>query len=199
MKGSDPGVEFICENPERFVIGPDLQKVVNTKGETVQEYRKSPFAQFERGNAPDYAYQKAVEYGLKFATKPTYEGGGEFPSQQWLSYYDSEADQIRAGWTDEEREAIERHLLNTQGVYLADRPKVAPPWPAYDRLTVQGRRTIDLVVEKIREKVIEDGYSPGDIVAYERENLNRAAVVEAMLALEERPVEEEEADPLIAA
>ena len=192
-------MEFICENPERFVIGPDTQKVVNTKGEVIQPYRKAPFAQFVRGAAPDYAFDFARKAGFKFATKPTFEGGGEFPSERWLSYFDSEAAQHQWNWTDDERRAIEQHLLTCQGVVLVERPRVAAPWPAYDKLVVQGRRTIDLIVEKIREKVVEDGYDPGAIIAYERENLNRAAVIHAMEALREQPDAPAEVEELVEA
>jgi hypothetical protein len=47
---------------------------------------------------------------------------------------------------------------------------VPPPWPAYDKL--DGR-----AVAKLREKVLEDGYDPHAVLAYERATKNRSSFV----------------------
>ena len=60
-----------------------------------------------------------------------------------------------------------------------------------------GRRTDEKVVEQILAGIDTTGVDPAAVVAYERENLNRAEVIAAVEALQAGPVEDEE--PLIAA
>ncbi len=59
-------------------------------------------------------------------------------------------------------------------------PEIPAPWPNYPRLTAQGRRTADMVVEQIREKIVDLGIDPEQVAAYERTHLNRPEVT-AML------------------
>jgi hypothetical protein len=74
-------------------------------------------------------------------------------------------------------------------ILAAEPVTLAPPWPAYDKLVVQGRRTIDLVVEKIAATVSENGYDPALVAEYERQNLNRREVLEALEPVEADAVE----------
>ena len=83
------------------------------------------------------------------------------------------------------RARVEKALLNNpdfgRDYVLADEPvKLPPPWPAYDKLVAQGRRTLEMVVEKIKAQVDEAGYDPVAVIAYERENLNRPEVIAAL-------------------
>jgi hypothetical protein len=148
------------------------------------------FAQFERGNAPIWARKQAAEL-YTFDRMPQ----GTTP-ERWLSYYNSADDQILMGWTDEERAAIEEALLEVHSAVLVERPKAVAPWPTYDKLTVAGRRTIELVVEKIVATVSDLGLNADHVADYERENLNRAEVLTGLAGLTER---EPEPEPLIAA
>lgn len=192
-------MEAIAENPYRFEVRPEVPAVYDTKGRVVAPAQRRVFIQFERGNAPAYTH-KAGLAAFEFATKPTYEGGSEFPSELWLCYYNTEASQQIHDWTDEERAAIESHLPSCSDILIVERPKLAAPWPAYDKLVAGGRGvTSEAVAEKIARKVAEDGYDVGAVAAYERENRNRPDVIAALEALLIEEPAEAEPDPLVAA
>jgi hypothetical protein len=94
---------------------------------------------------------------------------------------------------EEYRERVEARLLETQGPedhILAVKPVVAPPWPTYDKLTVQGKRTAEMVAQKIAATVTEQGYDPELVASYERGNLNRPEVLAALSALSAEEAEE---------
>jgi len=109
---------------------------------------------------------------------------GPVPWHSVCSIWDSKEAQKVYGWTDEEREKFEQKLKSHPrfGLRFIEvvAEKIPAPWPAYDKLTAQGRRTIEMVAETIATKVREDGYTPADVIAYERENLNRQQVIEAI-------------------
>jgi hypothetical protein len=147
------------------------------------------FAEFRRGGVPDWALPIA-ESTFKMNGKSP-----EIPARMFLCTYDSELDQKERNWTDAERADIEAKLRETGGVVEISPPKVEAPWPAYDKLTVHGRRTLEHVVEKIVTKVQEDEYDPAEVARYERENLKRPEVIAALEAL----VEKEPEDTLVAA
>lgn len=106
-----------------------------------------------------------------------------------VAYFDTVEEQRSNGWTDEFREEIERKLLTHKfyGIDFihVDAPELTPPWPKYDDLVAHGRRTPQMVAEKIAEKVREDGYDAEAVVAYERAKLNRHEVIDAILGVEE--------------
>ncbi len=185
-------MEFIAEDRIRVKVRSEQLALHDTRGRQVEPSKRRVFAQFERGNAPIWAREQAARL-YSFDRMPQ----GTTP-ERWLSYYNSADDQILYGWTDEERAAIEQALLEVHSAVLVERPKVAAPWPAYDKLTVTGRRTIEHVVEKIVAAVTDLGLEPKAVVDYERENLNRPEVLAAMEALAEGE-KEEEPEPLIAA
>ena len=77
-----------------------------------------------------------------------------------------------------------------------DQPAVVAPWPAYPKLVAGGRgNTSASVVEKIIEKVQEDGYDAAEVIAYELQNLARPDVIAALEAL----VPTDAVEPVIAA
>jgi hypothetical protein len=147
------------------------------------------FAQFGgAGNCPDFAREAAK--GM-----PTFWHGIGQDQDPYMriSYFDTVQWQQETGASDADREFLEGRLITieTGDHMLVEMPTLAPPWPAYDKLTVQGRRTIDLVAEKIAGKISEDGYSPDDVAAYESANLNRPEVLAAIAAL----TSEDDAEP----
>lgn len=193
-------MEAIAENPYRFEVRPEVPAVYDTKGRVVSPAQRRVFIQFGRGSAPNYAHKLGVD-SFEFATKPTYEGGSVFPSELWLCYYDSEAAQQIHGWTDDERAEIEAHLPTCPDVLIVERPKLKPPWPAYDKITAGAGRgmTQEAAAEKIVRKHVEDGYDPGYTLTYERDNRNRPEVIAALeTLLAEGPVAPEP-EPLVAA
>jgi hypothetical protein len=86
------------------------------------------------------------------------------------------------------RRDVEQALLNAPdfgaSYWHFEKPIVEAPWPAYDRLVAGGRgRTTEMVAEKIAETVVEIGADPAKVADYERSNLNRQAVIDAIEAL----------------
>ena len=94
------------------------------------------------------------------------------------------------------RAQVEQALLESpdlgKAFFLYERFSPAPPWPAYDKLVAQGRRTIELVADKITLMTLDMGVDPETVLAYEREHLNRPLVVEALKGLSSTEVDEEE-------
>ena len=180
-------MEFISEDRIRVKIRSEIPAVYDTKGNMVSPMKRRVFAQFERGAAPLWARQQAAEI-YTYERMPV----GTTP-ERFLSYYNSDEDPY--GWNDEEREAIDQKLLVTHSVVLVERPKSLAPWPTYDKLTVTGRRTIELVVEKICSTVADLGLNADHVAAYERENLNRPEVIAGLAKLQEG----ETPEPLVAA
>jgi len=87
-------------------------------------------------------------------------------------------------------ELLISHDQHGRDFLLVEQPKVGKPWPRYDELRAAGRRTVEMVAESIVAKVREDGYSPDDVLAYERQNLNRQEVLEALEELVRVPEED---------
>lgn len=186
--------EFIAEDPVHVVVSSEQPPIYDVKGRMVQPKTRKVWAKFQRGIAPQYAIDVALKsFGFRKIHQVSI-GGGEFPRERWFGYYNSREAQREHGWTDDEHEMIVERLRSAG--YLEVEPvKMAPPWPSYDKLVAQGRRTPEMVVEKILAKIEEDGYDPAVVAAYERQSLNRPEVV---AALESPVVEDEEADTLVA-
>jgi uncharacterized protein YciI len=94
------------------------------------------------------------------------------------------------------RAEVEQALLSNldfgKAYWLYEQRAAAAPWPAYDKLVVQGRRTVENVAEKIALMTLDMGLDPEDVLAYEREHLNRPQVVETLEGLSSTEAEEEE-------
>lgn len=119
---------------------------------------------------------------------------GPVPWHSVCSLWDSKEAQRVYGWTDEQREEFEQKLLKhpRYGIrFIAvERQKAPLPWATYGKLTVQGRRTIEHVVEQIVDIVQKTGVDPQTVIRFEQENLNRPEVVAAMTDLQP-PVEDD--------
>lgn len=87
------------------------------------------------------------------------------------------------------RAEVERRLLENQGPenhILVEAVRLPEPWTGYDRLVAQGRRTNEIIAEKISTRVEDDSYTPEEIasvIEYEKANANRTEVVAALEAL----------------
>lgn len=64
-------------------------------------------------------------------------------------------------------------------------PKAERPWPTYDKVTAQGRRTIEMVAQHVLATVREIGVDPEQVIAYERDfpRKESEAVIDAMQSL----------------
>lgn len=108
-----------------------------------------------------------------------------------FSYYDTDEQALFGKWSPEMKAEIEANLDAQQNsdYFRCDKPKRPAPWPSYDKLVKQGKRTVELVAEKIAEQVTESGFDPDKVIAYEIENLNRPEVIYALnkLLVEKEP------------
>lgn len=186
--------QWISEDPIHVVVRNEEPALHDTQGRLVKPAQRRVYAKFNRGTAPGWASEIGVK-SFEFRRMP--ERG--IAKEQWLAYYDVREDAQRMGWTEEEQEAIISRLEEVvHAVLPVEPPRLSAPWPAYDKLVPQGKRTIDMVAAKIVEKVEEDGYNPVDVLEYEKQNLNRVEVVVALEALI-APVAEGETEVSVAA
>lgn len=150
------------------------ERVVHQKGEVAK------FLWAGRGLEP-WALDQAVEQ-FQF----TGLGHNEDPLKR-LSFYDTDAQAALQGWDDEYHEKVIDTLRKKQNdAYMeAVRPKIAPPWPNYDK--VQNAKAVANMVSEL-------GVEIGHALMYERENANRPEVIEALEALTAEPEVEAEVE-----
>jgi hypothetical protein len=91
-----------------------------------------------------------------------------------ISAFDSLKAQAQEGWTDEEREWVEKALLreaelDPQSLVAIEAKRATPPWPTYDAFTG--------TPAALCKKIEEDGYEFLAVLNYERENQNRPEVI----------------------
>jgi hypothetical protein len=183
--------QWISADALHVVVRSEAPAVYDTKGRMVEKKKRRVSAKFERMMAPQWVRELEEAKSLKMDSRPE-----NMQRENWLCFYSLSGDAQRHGWSAEEQEAITERLNRTEGAVRVERPKLAAPWPSYDKLTVHGRRTVDIVAAKIAETVKELELDPVYVVAYEEQNENREAVVAAVRATVPAG---EEAEPLIAA
>lgn len=173
-------MQFIAEDPIHVVCKIASDPLYDTGGRMIRQGGRGLYAKFQRGTAPDFA--RAI--GVKtFAFKKMPEGGVE--PEQWLAFYDSVEAAAQLGWDADERKAIEAKLLQIDGVIVVEKPRTPAPWPNYDAIVAsKGGLTSQQVVDKIVAKVVEDGYDPAVVIAYELERERpRKTVIAGLEAL----------------
>ncbi len=107
-----------------------------------------------------------------------------------FSLFDSEWITDPEDRADAEKALLENSDFNDWYVKV-DALEVDPPWPNYNKIRAKKGMTI---AETIADRCVEDGYNVAHVLSYEKAHANRAAVVEALEALQRREVEEAEAD-----
>jgi hypothetical protein len=181
---------FMSERLPDVTVRAEKELFSLKTGEHIGTQRRV-FAQFRKGGIPEWAMDIALKR-FAMAGKPS-----DIDPASWLATYDSVTDQIQRGWTDEEHELIVQKLREKGNVVEITPAKTAAPWPLYPKIVVHGRRKIENVVEQILAGIETTGVEPEAVLAFERQNLNRGEVLEAVTAL--AAGDEEEAEPLIAA
>lgn len=88
-------------------------------------------------------------------------------------------------WVPEQhRDHVEKFLLTFEdrdrNYFLSETPPAVRPWPAYDEVVTAQGKTTRWVVDTIVTTVGQTGVDPAQVLAYERENLNRPEVVDAL-------------------
>ena len=125
------------------------------------------------GGAPDWAkdaVQKLPGWGNGL-------GLNEDPFSR-VGVLDTDEEAKRQNWTPEEKEFVEQALEKapSNGIeyVICAPPKTAKPWDKYDEFVGED------AVEKILYTVDLIGADPKSVLRYEKENLNRQDVIEAL-------------------
>jgi hypothetical protein len=180
-------MRFLSPNPKYKFTGRKEEYELLASGQFRQTRR--PFiCEFEQ-DTTNWEQEFARE-NFKFRGVPHDESGVRDidPVPFRLSSFDTETIE-----DPELRKEVEERLLawqNPNDHLLCERPELAPPWPAYSRLVAQGRRTDEMVAEKIAEKVKEDGYDASEVLEYEETHLNRQSVISKLRELQRQEPEE---------
>lgn len=178
-------MRFVAESAgyRLVAIGTDYEVLasgrgrINAPGYTVE---------FKQGELTDYE-RKVARERLSFRGVPTEVDGTPIdPTLTRASAFDTE-------WVPERiRPQVESALLSNpdfnRAYILVEKVKAAKPWPKYDETRGGGRGVSTAQV--IAERVSELGLNAEEVIQYERENKNRADVIEALEALG-APAEEE--------
>lgn len=133
---------------------------------------KAMDARFQQGGLSPWEIEEALEHWGD--NLPGLADGED--RRQRFSVFDTEWAQLEYGWTDDDREFAEQHLLTLPGrignEYIKIEDHKAPaPWPSYKQFN-----SPEAVVRFMRE----GGIDPELVLRYERENANRDDVLEAV-------------------
>ena len=186
-------MQFLNGDPTLVSLRSEIPALYDQGGrKMIAPKQRRLFAKFERG-IPAWAIPIA-ESTFDFATMPP-----ERSVAQWCGFYDSEADQIQRGWTNDERSVIELALVERN--YLAvEKPRSEIPYPSYlKQRKIHGKRTVEHVLTDIRATLDMTGESAGKVIAYESDHTDEhsQAIIDALSA-SAAPVTESEED-LVAA
>lgn len=193
-------MRFICAGANRqwILIHQELEALADNTYRVIPserartEFPSGYIAQFRRNDYTDYEKQVAYDRlggALNRGSRLGDDMVTPVSNDDRIGTFDTnliEDPKLRA----KVEEMMLAHPDHGRDFILVEQPKIPRPWPRYDELRVQGRRTVEMVVETIVAKVKEDGYSPEDVLAYERQNLNRPEVVEALEELARVPDED---------
>lgn len=109
-----------------------------------------------------------------------------------IGVYDTDSAAVDHGWTEEDKEEVERVLIMIADRYahllVAPRSPVPPPWPRYDNY--RGTTT------KLMQKLVSEGHDLTRTLLYERMNQNRQPIVEAIESLLDDPDAQRELEPV---
>ena len=150
------------------------EPITDTTGTFVGK-RKRLVAQFARGGAPAWVIEEAQKR-FDFRGRAHDE-----PIQMMIGVFDSAETASRYKWTEDEHDAVVRHLRDTVNPYwfVAEQPRLEAPWPTYDSLVIQGQRTWEKVAAKNIETAEATGIALEQVLAYERQNRNDTRIVQA--------------------
>lgn len=143
---------------------------------------------FEHGQLSEHELAQGLEKLGPFTGLPILEDDQVAVSpRKLIRVYDTDVWAISEQWDADTKTFVEesllKHPLYGQQFIAIETPRVAAPWPAYDKLVAKDARSLGPIVKKILAKIEEDEYEPALVLAYERENLNRPKIVEALEAV----------------
>ena len=113
-------------------------------------------------------------------------GRDEDPYTTRIGWWDSFAAQADYDWSDEDREFVERRILEVgdPNVMVVEEVALDAPYAKYDaHRKVQGKRTIEHVIADITQTFEVAGFDVEAAVAYEKQNGNDQRVIDALYGL----------------
>ena len=159
-------------------------------GDIIPRY-KNPETGVEEGSLPPIRVCFAVHRG-EFEYEDPETGKREIGADISGGYFDTQVAQEQEGWSDAEREMVDRRLLELTRTWpeavqvVEDAPVVfAAPWPTYDTLTNY------LEIAKIAETI----GALHETLGYEKQNKNREGVVAEL----EKRIKDQKADEELVA
>lgn len=161
---------------KKTVIKAEQALIQGPQGPMMQVMREPVIAIFQKAGVTPWERQFAAQhFGFVGLAE------GEDPLGR-ISSYDTDEEAIRHGWSPEQKIAVEELLDRQQSAdyFRVEKPRTPAPWPNYDEIVPQGRRTIELVAAQIAETVQTLGIDPEAVIVYELENKARPEVLEAL-------------------
>lgn len=173
---------------EVAVLPPEIKLVQGVRGPEETTVRDKVSANFEPGGLTEYEVRHVEEWmpemrrGMPSQEASIVMSGGQAVATEGVhnvlyrvGRYDTDERAALYGWDAETKAAVEANLRKKDGYGVDFIESVPPaqqaPWPNYNRFSS---------VEKILERVVEDGYDPNHVLAFEQENKNRQEIVAAL-------------------
>lgn len=159
---------------KKTVIKGEQTLIQGPAGPQVSVLRDAEIAMFEQGNVTPWEVERAVEvWGNSFRGV----ADGEEPVKR-ISAYDTDLAAERGAWSKETKAQVEKLLDAQQGQdYMrVDLPRHSVPWPTYDEIDS---------AEQIALITAASGHNVDEVLAYERENMNRPEVIAELEAVKE--------------
>lgn len=180
-----------CSPRLRIDIRPE-QTNFTPKGDRLPDSPALFIQFFPGGSVPAHIKEKAEQLpGLRQGI-----GRDEDPYITRIGWWDSFAAQKDLDWSDADREYVEQRILKVgdPNILLVEDERVLAPYANYDKhRKTQGQRKLEHVLADIATVYETAGFDVGQAVAYEKQNLNDAKVIDALFGLEapvDEPVEE---------
>jgi len=175
------GHQFIALHDEWEVMGDNMTRI-KKQGYTVR---------FKQGDVTDFEKDLGRKK-LTFRGIPWNLDGSPFDPTNRIASFDTASIEDKELRARVEKAMLENPECGRSDCYiLVEKPKLEAPWPDYGNLVPKGKRTIEMVADKIANTVANTGIDPDSVILYERENENRPEVIEALEGLSD-PVDDEE-------
>lgn len=138
------------------------EKVYTPKGD-LAAVKPRIVVQFQRGGVPAWAEQTVLE-------RLEWRGQDDsFERSTRTGVFDSVEAQRINGWTDDDRVAVEAFLdshMPGNNFIRVEPPRLEAPWPSITNLTVHGRRTAEVVADKMLDTAREIGFDLNQLALY---------------------------------
>jgi len=149
------------------------EPILDSKGQYIGKTQPL-VAQFIKGGAAGWAIEEA-EKVFNFSGRSHDE-----PVSMMVGVFDSAVAKEANNWSDDQHDRVVAHFKKGNPYWrVVEAPKPEAPWPNYDELGPQGKRTTEIVAEKNLATAGEIGVSVNALIDYERATRNDAKIIAA--------------------